>query len=89
MHESYCQKDAQPYSCFTSLRHSICGKVKSASKNISTFDMALGCVTLNPARNCHFTEYKNVHNTTLSTKIALYTYEKMVQIYVGNMINIS
>ena len=49
--------------------------------------MALGCVTLNPARNCHFTEYKNVHNTTLSTKIALYTYEKMVQIYVGNMIN--
>ena len=51
--------------------------------------MALGCVTLNPARNCHFAEYKNVHNTTLSTKIALYTYEKMVQIYVGNMINIS
>ena len=49
--------------------------------------MALGCVTLNHARNCHFTEYKNVHNTTLSTKIALYTYEKMVQIYVGNMIN--
>ena len=49
--------------------------------------MALGCVTLNPARNCHFAEYKNVHNTTLSTKIALYTYEKMVQIYVGNMIN--
>ena len=51
--------------------------------------MALGCVTLNPARICRFTEYKNVHNTTLSTKIALYTYEKMVQIYVGNMINIS
>ena len=49
--------------------------------------MALGCVTSNPARNCRFTEYKNVHNTTLSTKIALYTYEKMVQIYVGNMIN--
>ena len=86
MHESYCQKDAQPYSCFTSLRHSICSKVKSASKNISTFDMALGCVTLNPARNCHFAEYKNVHNTTLSTKIALYTYEKMVQINVCNMV---
>ena len=49
--------------------------------------MALGYVTLNPARNCRFTEYKNVHNTTLSTKIALYTYEKLMQINVCNMVN--
>ena len=49
--------------------------------------MALGYVTLNPARNCHFAEYKNVHNTTVSTNIALYTYAKMVQINVCDIIN--
>ena len=49
--------------------------------------MALGCVILIPARTCRFTAYKNVHNTTLSTKIALYTYEKLMQINVCYMVN--
>ena len=71
--KTYCQNT--PDVILASIRLSIYGKVKSASKNLSTFNMLLGCIAENSARICRFTVQKNVHDTTSSTKIALYTNE--------------